>query len=76
VAYLPCGRCGLDIKIQAAFLQLENCPRCLARSASVVPLTLSPRRVSPPAAGARPVTGASTVSRAATATGDSDDRHS
>lgn len=42
MAVLSCGRCGLQIRIQAAFLRIENCPRCLARSATVAPLTLGP----------------------------------
>jgi hypothetical protein len=45
--YLRCGRCGLQFRIQAAYLQIENCPRCLARSATAAPLTLSAHRVSP-----------------------------
>ena len=45
MAFQSCGRCGLEIKIQAAYLRIENCPRCLARSVSVVPMTLSADRV-------------------------------
>lgn len=41
MAYLNCGRCGLEIRIQAAYLLIRNCPRCLARSATVAPMTLS-----------------------------------
>jgi len=41
MAYLNCGRCGLEIKVQAMLLRIENCPRCLARGASVAPMTLS-----------------------------------
>ena len=40
MAYLHCGRCGLEIKIHAAYLQFKNCPRCLARSATLAPMTL------------------------------------
>lgn len=47
MAYLNCGRCGLEIKIQAAYLRIDNCPRCLARSATVAPMTLSSDRVTP-----------------------------
>jgi hypothetical protein len=36
---LHCARCGLEITIQATFLRIENCPRCLARSRAVSPLT-------------------------------------
>ena len=39
---LSCDRCGLEIKIQAEYLQIKNCPRCLARAATVTPLTLTP----------------------------------
>ena len=31
--YLKCVRCGLEIRPRAARVQIENCPRCLARSA-------------------------------------------
>jgi hypothetical protein len=47
MACLTCGRCGLEIKIQAAFLRIDNCPRCLARSAIVSPLVLSARPPAP-----------------------------
>jgi hypothetical protein len=36
--HLHCTRCGLGIKIQASYLRIDNCPRCLARSATVAPL--------------------------------------
>lgn len=36
---LSCERCGLEIRIQAAYLRLVNCPRCLGRGAIVSPLT-------------------------------------
>ena len=45
MSYLNCGRCGLQIKIQAAYLRIENCPRCLARNGVVSPMTLSSRGV-------------------------------
>ena len=41
MAYLNCGHCGLEIRIQAAYLLIQNCPRCRARSATVAPMTLS-----------------------------------
>ena len=47
MAYLHCGRCGLQIKIQATFMRIENCPRCLARSATVAPLVQSAKWISP-----------------------------
>jgi hypothetical protein len=40
MSHLSCKRCGLQIKIRAAFLRIDNCPRCLARSATVSPLAL------------------------------------
>jgi hypothetical protein len=54
MAYLTCGRCGLEIKIRAAFLRIENCPRCLARSAIVSPLVLSTRALTPAAGWSPP----------------------
>lgn len=47
MAFMSCGRCGLQIRIQATHLRLEHCPRCLARSARVVPMALSASRVTP-----------------------------
>ncbi len=47
MAFLSCARCGLEISIQVASLRLEDCPRCLARSARVVPLVLSSTPVTP-----------------------------
>jgi hypothetical protein len=47
--YLHCGNCGLQIKIQAEYLRLENCPRCLARGKAIMPLVLSAHRVDPAA---------------------------
>ena len=47
MAYLHCGRCGLQIKIQGTFMRIENCPRCLARSATVAPLVQSAKWISP-----------------------------
>ena len=47
MGYLHCGRCGLQIKIQAPYMRIENCPRCLARSATVAPLVQSSKWISP-----------------------------
>jgi hypothetical protein len=41
MAYLHCGRCGLRVKIQANYLRIDNCPRCLARSGTIAPMTVS-----------------------------------
>ncbi|MEA2153925.1 MAG: hypothetical protein QOE11_65 [Solirubrobacteraceae bacterium] len=62
MAYLNCGRCGLEIKIRAAFLRLENCPRCLARSAVVSPLVPSTEALTP-ASGWGPPAGRSSDPR-------------
>lgn len=51
---LSCGRCGLEIKIRAEYLQIASCPRCLACRASVTPLTRSPDGVIAAAWGTRP----------------------
>jgi hypothetical protein len=49
--YLHCGNCGLQIRIQAEYLRLENCPRCLARNKALMPLVLSANRVQPAVGG-------------------------
>ena len=43
--YLNCPRCGLSVRVQADFLMMRNCPRCLARSASAIPLYETPAPV-------------------------------
>ena len=52
--YLHCGRCGLQIRVQAHFMRIENCPRCLARSATVSPLVHSAKWIRPAAGWASP----------------------
>jgi hypothetical protein len=42
MTYLHCPRCRLAIRRRADFLTLDNCPRCLARTATAVPLFSSP----------------------------------
>jgi hypothetical protein len=37
-SFLNCPRCGLTIKVRASWLAIRFCPRCLARSQSVVEL--------------------------------------
>lgn len=49
MAYLHCARCDLQIKIQTPPLHIDNCPRCLAGTATISPMTLS-SSVSPPVA--------------------------
>lgn len=33
--YLKCVRCGLEVRTRPARVQIENCPRCLARGATM-----------------------------------------
>ena len=47
MSYLQCRRCGLQIRIQAPFMRVENCPRCLGRTATVSPLEHSAEWMSP-----------------------------
>jgi hypothetical protein len=47
MSHLYCERCGLQVKIRAAFLHIDNCPRCLARRAIVAPLILSAGAIHP-----------------------------
>jgi anti-sigma B factor antagonist len=39
--YMSCPRCGLSIRLRAAFLTLENCPRCIAKAGIAIPMELS-----------------------------------
>lgn len=39
--YLNCPRCGLSITPRAPWLRAEHCPRCLARSRTLVTLFTS-----------------------------------
>ncbi len=50
MSYLHCRRCGLQIRIQATFMRVENCPRCLARTATMSPLLERTEWVRPPVA--------------------------
>ncbi len=42
MTYRHCPRCRLAIRRRVDVLTLENCPRCLARTALAVPLFSSP----------------------------------
>ena len=42
---LKCVRCGLEIRPRPARVQIENCPRCLARSATMSPMVSADRDV-------------------------------
>jgi hypothetical protein len=46
--YLHCGRCGLQIRVQAVYRHVDNCPRCLAHTATATAMILSATRVDPP----------------------------
>jgi hypothetical protein len=46
--YMNCPRCGLSVRLQASWLTLDSCPRCLARRGVSVTMTLSDRRTWPP----------------------------
>ena len=73
--YLKCARCGLEIRPRPARVQIEHCPRCLARSATRSPMVRAAESLSAavgwggrtpdaPAAGDRD--GAATARRAGT----------
>ncbi len=42
MTYLHCPRCRLAIRRRVDYLTMINCPRCLARTATAVPLFASP----------------------------------
>ncbi len=46
-SHLSCGCCGLSVRVKAAWLAIEHCPRCIARRGQLVPLVSSddPHRV-------------------------------
>jgi hypothetical protein len=39
--YMNCGRCGLAVRLRAAYMTLERCPRCLAQDCVPVPMHIS-----------------------------------
>ena len=45
--YLKCVRCGLEIRTRPARTQIDNCPRCLARSATMSPMVRAAEPLSP-----------------------------
>jgi hypothetical protein len=53
MAYLHCARCELQIKIDAPFLHIDNCPRCLTLTGTISPMTLSGSVTPPGRAGDR-----------------------
>ena len=42
--YMNCPRCGLSIRIRAAYLTVDWCPRCLARAGTAIPMQSSDQR--------------------------------
>lgn len=46
--YLRCVRCGLETRPRPARVQIENCPRCLARSATMSPMVRAAESLGPP----------------------------
>lgn len=42
LVFLNCSRCGLSIKVRFAWMQMEHCPRCVARARVLQPLFCSP----------------------------------
>lgn len=44
--YLKCVQCGLEIRTRPARVQIESCPRCLARSATMSPMVSTDREMS------------------------------
>jgi hypothetical protein len=47
MSYVNCARCGLTVRLRAAFLALDHCPRCLARRGIAVEMLTSKRRIWP-----------------------------
>jgi hypothetical protein len=46
VPYLNCPTCGLSVRVQAEFLMMRNCPRCIARRGIPIPMYDTPEAVS------------------------------
>ncbi len=43
MSYMKCSRCGVSVRMRAAYLALERCPRCLARAGVSVPMEIFER---------------------------------
>lgn len=39
--FMNCSRCGLVVRLQASYMTLERCPRCLARDCVPVAMYIS-----------------------------------
>jgi hypothetical protein len=44
MSYLSCPRCHLTICIRAPYLEIRNCPRCIARAGLPTPMHVSQSR--------------------------------
>ncbi len=53
MTYMYCASCGLHVRTQAGVLEIEICPRCLAREATGAPLLTRAGGGLAPAGGAR-----------------------
>lgn len=42
--YMTCPRCGLSVRLRAAYLTLERCPRCIAKRGVSMPMMISEDR--------------------------------
>lgn len=51
MSYMNCPRCGLSVRLRAAYLTLERCPRCLAKAGVSVPMQIKEGTRDQPAAG-------------------------
>jgi len=40
--FLNCSRCGLSIRARSPTMEIEHCPRCLARTQTLQPMFRSP----------------------------------
>ncbi len=40
MSYMRCPRCGLSVRIRAAYLAVERCPRCIAKARMSVAMTM------------------------------------
>jgi hypothetical protein len=49
--FVNCPRCGLSIRLRAAYLAPERCPRCLVRRSEDVAMYVSDEPGGPPAGG-------------------------
>lgn len=53
MTYMYCASCGLHVRARAGASEIEICPRCLVREATVTPLLMRGARGLGPATGSR-----------------------